>query len=64
MLNEHIHINIFFGYYQKDKKEDLFHVNRFRSTVFGNYLAPDDILATNLMLPELDVGDWMYCKGK
>ena len=63
MLNEHNIHNIYFCYYQKDKKEDLFHVNQCRSTVFGNYLAPDDILATNLMLPEVDVGDWMYCKG-
>ena len=57
-----IYIFVFF-YYQKDKKEDLSHVNHCRSTVFGAYLAPMDILATNLMLPEVDVGDWMYCEG-
>jgi ornithine decarboxylase len=34
----------------------------YKSTIFGPYMAPVDILRNDtVLLPELDVGDWVHC---
>jgi ornithine decarboxylase len=46
--------------HEKASNEDNLRV--YKSAIFGHYSAPEDVLCTDIMLPELDIGDWMYCK--
>ncbi|XP_013392112.1 antizyme inhibitor 2 [Lingula anatina] len=53
--------------FMADKLVGNFHVLKddvqmpvYQSTLWGPTLNPDDLLAQNIQLPELDIGDWLY----
>ncbi|XP_013388445.1 antizyme inhibitor 2 isoform X2 [Lingula anatina] len=67
-LNDGIHGSFFCNLlFLADKLVRNFHVVKdevqmpvYQSTLWGPTLNPDNLLAENIQLPELDIGDWLY----